>query len=249
MPITILDLAEASDTVYNFYKDRRATGREALSFLSQNLPTVPPGLSCVTHSEDKNSGFLAAAYRKAGAPETIIAIRGTVGYNKEGKGRDVGFKNFITDVGLYTIESMPSCLKLNTPIIADWIKQAGGSDKAILCGHSLGGAIATILAYTLKVPCCAFNAPTVSKMVNGGTFRGAKIDVSSADKLEIEKRIVNFNMRWDPISKASKAVGRVYNIDCNFSFKTHSQTEVIAALNSGYYYDKYGSKSFASAIR
>lgn len=91
-------------------------------------------------------------------------------------GQMAGTKNLKTDIALYAIESLPAGISA-AHLLLEQTKMRLGAARPILCGHSLGGAIATIVAVETALPCCAFNAPTVSKMVRGGIIHGPYVRV------------------------------------------------------------------------
>ncbi|ANC90562.1 hypothetical protein A6A40_00785 [Azospirillum humicireducens] len=240
MSVYILDLAIAANTVYNFQKGR---GNDAAAFTkAEDASRCPPGFQMLVSMEETSVGFFGAVYKEKHSKHFIVAYRGTA-VGSSSSGQMAGLKNLKTDIGLYAIESLPSCLSYATQLYELARKTLPG-DQPVLCGHSLGGAIATIVAVENAAPCCAFNAPTVSKMVRGGIIHGPYVRVKKEDLPEIEKNIVNFNLQWDPISKSSKAVGKVIKLPATMANGGHSQDKVVANIKSS----KYASMSFFDLV-
>ncbi|MCG5242544.1 hypothetical protein [Azospirillum doebereinerae] len=231
MHVTVLDLAVAANTVYNFNKGR---GNDADTFASAGTAQrAPDGYQTVLTEEEIDVGFFGAVYQRPGAAEYILSFRGTVA-GEGSSGRLVGNKNIVTDIGLYAIEKLPSCRQAAHRLL-EHAQLVLRNATPILCGHSLGGAIATVIAVETASPCCAFNAPTVSKMVRGGTIHGPFVRVTKESLPAIERQIINFNLQWDPISKSSKAVGKVIKLPATLSAGGHSQDKVVANIRSSCY--------------
>lgn len=240
MPVNILDLAVAANTVYNFQKGR---GNDEAAFKkAEGARRAPPGFQVIFTHEDTDVGFFGAVYQEKHSSEYIIAYRGTA-VGSSTSGQMAGTKNLKTDIGLYAIESLPAGIRAAKLLL----KQARillEGQTPILCGHSLGGAIATIVAVQKGLPCCAFNAPTVSKMVRGGIIHGPYVRVHQDDLSAVEKKIVNFNLQWDPISKSSKAVGKVIKLPATLATGGHSQDKVVANIKTS----KYASMPFFDLV-
>ncbi|MCM8734706.1 hypothetical protein M5E06_10935 [Azospirillum sp. A1-3] len=240
MPVNILDLAVAANTVYNFQKGR---GNDAAAFnKADGARRSPPGFQVIFTHEDIDVGFFGAVYQEKHSDQYIIAYRGTA-VGSSTSGQMAGTKNLKTDIALYTIESLPAGIRA-AHLLLEQAKMLLGAARPILCGHSLGGAIATIVAVETALPCCAFNAPTVSKMVRGGIIHGPYVRVPTEDLASIEKQIINFNLQWDPISKSSKAVGKVIKLPATLSTGGHSQDKVVANIKSS----KYASMPFFDLV-
>ena len=240
MQVTVLDLAVAANTVYNFQKGR---GNDAAAFEKvESLDRAPADYQVIFTHEDTTVGFFGAVYKHGKSNQYIVSYRGTA-VGSSTSGQMVGGKNLKTDIGLYAIESLPSCVRA-AHLLLEQAKILLGDAKPILCGHSLGGAIATIIAVETASPCCAFNAPTVSKMVRGGIIHGPYVRVEKTDLPAIEKQIINFNLQWDPISKSSKAVGKVIKLPATLRSGGHSQDKVVANIKSS----KYASMPFFSLV-
>ncbi|CAO3415705.1 hypothetical protein [Azospirillum endophyticum] len=240
MPVNILDLAVAANTVYNFQKGR---GNDESAFSkAEGARRAPPGFQVLFTHEDTDVGFFGAVYQEKHSDQYIVAYRGTA-VGSSTSGQMAGGKNIKTDIALYTIESLPSGIRA-AHLLLEQAKMMLGADRPILCGHSLGGAIATIVAVEAGLPCCAFNAPTVSKMVRGGIIHGPYVRVTKEDLPAIEKQIVNFNLQWDPISKSSKAVGKVIKLPATMMTGGHSQDKVVANIKSS----KYASMPFFDLV-
>ena len=240
MPVNILYLAVAANTVYNFHMAR---GNDAAAFnKADGARRSPPGFQVLFTHEDIDVGFFGAVYQEKHSDQYIIAYRGTA-VGSSTSGQMAGTKNLKTDIALYTIESLPAGIRA-AHLLLEQAKMLLGAARPILCGHSLGGAIATIVAVETALPCCAFNAPTVSKMVRGGIIHGPYVRVPTEDLASIEKQIINFNLQWDPISKSSKAVGKVIKLPATLSTGGHSQDKVVANIKSS----KYASMPFFSLV-
>ncbi|MBP2301429.1 hypothetical protein [Azospirillum picis] len=231
MPVNILDLAVAANTVYNFQKGR---GNDRSAFdKAEGARRSPPGSQVLFTQEDTDVGFFGAVYQEKHSDQYIVAYRGTA-VGSSTSGQMAGTKNLKTDIALYTIESLPAGIRA-AHLLLEQAKMLLGADRPILCGHSLGGAIATIVAVEAGLPCCAFNAPTVSKMVRGGIIHGPYVRVKQENLPAIEKQIINFNLQWDPISKSSKAVGKVIKLPATMMTGGHSQDKVVANIKSSRY--------------
>jgi hypothetical protein len=240
MPVNILDLAVAANTVYNFQKGR---GNDEAAFKkAEGARRAPPGFQVLLTHEDTDVGFFGAVYQEKHSDQYIVAYRGTA-VGSSTSGQMVGTKNLKTDIALYTIESLPAGIRA-AHLLLEQAKMLLGADRPILCGHSLGGAIATIVAVEAALPCCAFNAPTVSKMVRGGIIHGPYVRVQQDNLPAIEKQIINFNLQWDPISKSSKAVGKVIKLPATLMTGGHSQDKVVANIKSS----KYASMPFFDLV-
>ena len=241
MSVKILDLAVAANTVYNFYKGRG--NDKAASEKAGALSRMPTDFAVVHAMESIDDGFFGAVYRSEKSKQYIVAYRGTA--VDDGKsGQMVGKSNLKTDVGLYAIERLPTGIRF-AKLLLEQAQVLFGGGQPILCGHSLGGAIATIVAVETGFPCCAFNAPTVSKMVRGGIIHGPYVRVHSSGMDRVESNILNFNMKWDPVSKSSQAVGKVIQVSGAPLLKAHSMDVMIDVLKKS----SYGRQNFDDALR
>lgn len=234
-----MDLAQASNAVYNINRTRGSTPPTKTS------ETAPPGYRSLLALEAIEVGFLGAVYEKFRVNALIVALRGTVA-NEGGKGRLVGGGNIATDVGLWAIERAPTSLA-HIEMLIQQAQACAGNRQVILTGHSLGGALAVIAAVKCGLPAAVFNSPSVSKILRGGVFRGATVKVSGAQLSAAENNILNFNMQYDPVSKSSTAVGRVQQLprDGLNIFAQHSQDMVINSLRK----TNWGSVTFGRALQ
>lgn len=234
----ILDLASCADTVYNVHKAGDAGNQDACT----------PGLGWMEirdlRTEDTKSGFLGCVYKNTVDGVVVVAFRGTV-MGSRTKGHGAAWKNIKTDVGLWAKSVAPNCTDIAMETIGKAQKVRSAEQGIILTGHSLGGAIAVITAVLTGKPACTFNAPSVSKVLSGTCFGGVTVKVSNAMRNFSEDRILNFNVRFDPVSKSSTATGRVVKLpSVGFVGSQHGQGTVIKALEK----TTWGKKPFDRAL-
>jgi hypothetical protein len=135
MTTTVLNLAKLAQAVY--------TGATAPHWRRRRFRAAWEGLL--------SEGLQAAHYTQGGA--SVIAFRGT-----NPSLRLIGFGQDLTaDIGLG--------LGMNTSYYdaaESFVRDVGGGDGVILCGHSLGGAVAQTVGNRMGLRFATFNAPGVA---------------------------------------------------------------------------------------
>lgn len=149
---------------------------------------------------DPSNGFFAAAYQTPQTKKLIVAFRGTDEGGDWGVGGNIG--NFL---GLSHWNS-----QLNTAI--SYFRSVRGifpTTNCAVCGHSLGGFLASMVAIREGVPCVAFNPAPL-----GGSGLGVKI--ASSLGYGTTPSIVNFRLKGDIVSGIGVEtyfIGRVIELE------------------------------------
>ena len=139
---------------------------------------------------DPNNGFFAAAYQ-TGERKLIVSFRGT-----EGEG------DWPTNISNYLgLARGDWNSQLNTALAYfKAVKNIFPHSGCAVCGHSLGGFLATMVALETGTPGVAFNPAPLG-------LSGASAKLSEAFGLSASPRIVNFRIKGDVVSGL-----RAYNI-------------------------------------
>jgi hypothetical protein len=155
---------------------------------------VPIGWTLLKTSPPSDTGFAAMAVRNDATGEIVIAYRGTDGLKD------------LTDSDLQlALQKVPDQYAAADAFYTD-IKNEYGSNIT-LAGHSLGGALAQLVAAITGSPAYTYNAPGVEAIYP--TLEGA-IPGASADSFT---NINNYNMAFDAVSTRGVQLGNVANYD------------------------------------
>jgi hypothetical protein len=93
-------------------------------------------------------------------------------------------------------------------------------------GHSLGGALAQVVGYTVGCRFVTFNAPGMAGTTSG--LSGMSPVPESATGFEAGR---NYRLGSDPVSNVGLHVGRVRSLESSHGlFTAHSQSNVIGSL-------------------
>jgi len=91
-------------------------------------------------------------------------------------------------------------------LVTDYVKSFPDTNNTIIIGHSLGGAVATIVGGRLNLPIFTINAP-------GIIWSLQKFNIPSRNVIDINS--VNIKTLIDPISKIGESGGAIQNIGCD----------------------------------
>lgn len=151
---------------------------------------------------DPENGFFAAAYQTPQTKKLIVAFRGTDSFKPDDWGTGGNIGNFL---GLNHWNS-----QLNTAIsYFRSVRSIYPTTDCAVCGHSLGGFLASMVAIEEGVPGVAFNPAPL-----GATGLGAK--VKSSLGIGTEPGIVNYRLKGDIVSGLGVKtyfVGRVIELE------------------------------------
>lgn len=195
------------------------------------------------HYGQLTSGFKASKYVLANASSlyVVVCFAGTDSDETEltdngDKLADLGFAGPAVTTAVAAISpALSAAILAGSSRLTDQISGAteftrqamyfaGSAGTVYVCGHSLGGGLAQIIAASCGLQGMAFNAPTVSQL--GYSVRSAE-------------QFVNVNQRNDPVSAGTSLIGRhlgtVRTVDSGASVaQAHFLGPLIAHLgNSG----------------
>ncbi|MHB8760672.1 MAG: Mbeg1-like protein, partial [Thiobacillus sp.] len=166
-----------------------------LSNAAYGKGTIPIGWTLLKTSPPSDTGFAAIAVRNEATGEVIIAYRGTDGWND------------ITnaDLQLALQNDVPKQYPEAAAFYTD-VKNEYGSNITIT-GHSLGGALAQLVAAITGVPAYTYNAPGVEAIYQ--TLPDVNEGVTAASFTNIN----NYNMAFDAVSTRGAQLGNTVNYD------------------------------------
>lgn len=153
-------------------------------------PTHPTGGWYRIMQQKLSSGFFAATFYKQGTNQYVVAFRGT-------EPTDTGDLTADMDIARKTLpRQYPEAIAF----ASDSISKLKIRDFAFT-GHSLGGALATIVGAGTGKLTVAFNGPGMKKAL-----------ANSQLKLDRTENIYNYRSSHDPVSGHGKLVGKTFSL-------------------------------------
>lgn len=166
-----------------------------LSNAAYGSGAVPMGWTLLKTSPPSDTGFAAMAVRNEATGEIVIAYRGTDGINDlTGSDLQLALQNDVP-------EQYPEAAAFYTAISNEY------GSNITLTGHSLGGALAQLVAAITESPAYIYNAPGVEAIYQG--LEGAKEGATASSFTNIN----NYNMAFDAVSTRGEQLGNVTNYD------------------------------------
>lgn len=167
---------------------------------SESDTSIPGWSRLFTFDNDHVTGFYGAVYQAEDTREIVVAFRGTWDFSG-----DVD-----ADVAIVT-SKLPEkqydhALSLYQFALNKYVKP--NDFDMSLTGHSLGGALTSLVSATTGVPGVAFNAPGVKEIVTSLPKAG---DPDACD-------VLNLNAAHDPVSAVGEQIGKIVNIDVDQSW-------------------------------
>lgn len=218
----ILELARMSSAVYN---DNDAETKKQRSILEGSKWQIAQ-----SNTSSAFNGFECALIVKGA--DKVLAFRGTT----------INLADFSSDWSLGTGQ--------NTPYFAQGVAFARRLNPTIVTGHSLGGAIAQVVANRCGIPMASFNAPGVgvlaSRNIGESTSAMNIIRIVGMIKSAVEAPMqaiedianatnkvagINIRLQGDPVSKFGNHYGKVRMI----SGSGHGIGNVISVLSGSNY--------------
>lgn len=152
---------------------------------------------------DSPCGFQGALYQNSntGKREAVIAFRGT----EPARGADLWAD---LQIGAHM---MPGQMLAAWDAFTRWHARMDGAGFEVwLAGHSLGGALAGMVAFMESVPCVTFNAPGYKLALLADTFVASGL--SATRKRAQAARILNVRNSHDPVSRVNIPIGRTETV-------------------------------------
>lgn len=205
-----------------------------LAKAAYNVATVVPGWTCTNFRDGLGTGLQAGVYTQG--QQTVVAFKGTTPSSTS---------DIVADLKLGT--------GMNTSYFSDaesYVAQYADVPGVVVCGHSLGGAIAQVVGNRRRLPFVTFNAPGVALVATrnlatatlpmsairlvGGTISALRHpmqmvrDVRSAFHLSLG---VNYRLSGDVVSMIGLHYGEIIHLPGSGNpLEQHAMTTVLGVL-------------------
>ena len=194
-------------------------------------PTHPAGGWYRLMQQELPSGFFAATFYKQSTKEYVVAFRGT-------EPTDTGDLTADLDIARKTL---PRQYHEAIAFASDSISKLKVRDFAIT-GHSLGGALATIVGAGTGKTTVAFNGPGMKKAL-----------AKSRLKLDRTDNIYNYRSSHDPVSRHGQLVGKTFSLATGKPPKSYywlgaPGTIYTVAKQGHFYYQQHSIENLAAAV-
>ncbi|MDH5545046.1 MAG: DUF2974 domain-containing protein [Gammaproteobacteria bacterium] len=205
---SIMDLAVASSAIYE-----------------HDVISVGPWTR-IAYSGNDSSGFYAGVFSHQNGRDMVVAFRGT---------DDIA--DGVEDFGIFLGQYPGQAVQAND-ILKSWKSRYGRRRRVYLTGHSLGGGLASLMAYSHELPCVTFNAPGMARTTFPAWVPGNIASVLAVGKavLSPQNHILHIRASYDLVSVGTgPRLGIVHNISLSCSAPTRSTTEaLVGAVVPGY---------------
>ncbi len=194
-------------------------------------PTHPAGGWYRLAQKQLPSGFFAATFFKQGTGEYVVAFRGT-------EPDDVGDLTADLDIARKTLpRQYPEAIAF----AANTVGKLKVRDFSIT-GHSLGGALATVVGAGTGKTTVAFNGPGMKK-----ALAKSNLNLSRTDN------IYNYRSSHDPVSGYGELVGKTFSLATGKPPKSYfwlgTPGTVYTVLKKGhFYYQQHSMANLAAAV-
>lgn len=194
-------------------------------------PTHPAGGWYRLMQQELPSGFFAATFYKQSTKEYVVAFRGT-------EPTDTGDLTADLDIARKTL---PRQYHEAIAFASDSISKLKVRNFSIT-GHSLGGALATIVGAGTGKTTVAFNGPGMKKALAKSRLR-----------LDRTENIYNFRSSHDPVSRHGQLVGKTFSLATGKPPRSYywlgtPGTIYTVAKKGHFYYQQHSIENLAAAV-